>query len=159
MLQRMQLESIVKAPRIIRPALLHGDHSISAEELAVVAKFVKPNSLLVRVFDMVLIVLQKEYGSWHHAQQQLADPYTFLTDVARIKKERIRKETLELLHPYLATPDMSLRHARSIFPALPGVCLLLDWVLFMADLTPASWRHAWWFWSCLLYTSPSPRDS
>ena len=145
-LWQLQAESMVKAPRIIRPALVHGEHSISAEELAIVAKFVKPHDLLIRVFDMVLIILQEEHGSWHHTLQQLADPYRFLIAVANIKKERIEKKTLKLLYPYLVAPDVSLAHARSIFPALPGVCLLLDWVLFMADLTPAAWRRAHWFW-------------
>jgi hypothetical protein len=152
-LWQLQAESIIQAPRIIRPALVHGEHSVSAEELIMISKLKAPHNLLMRVFDMVFIILEEPYaGTWHHTLYHLADPYKFLTSVKKIRKEAISKQTLELLQPYLvpnalySASDLSLAHARRLFPDFPGVCLLLDWVLYMADKTPMAWRQASWSW-------------
>ena len=44
----------------------------------------------------------------------------------------------------------------------PNVYMWVEhWLLphWKRDLSPARWDPRWWEYTCLLYTSPSPRDS
>ena len=107
----------------------------------------QPPDLVKRVFDMVLILFQKEVvpsqaetvtskrgdvlqlcGSWQFSLPMMAD-IGFLPSLEKFQKDAINDETVELLGPYLAAPDMTPEDARKVASALAGLC---TWARAMA---------------------------
>jgi len=131
-----------------KPALDDAENAlkaITAKDIGLLKQLKQPPDLVKRVFDMVLILFQKEVvasmaepnpkhgglqlsGSWMFSLPMMAD-IGFLPSLERFQKDAINDETVELLFPYLAAADMTPEDARKVASALAGLC---TWARAMA---------------------------
>ena len=64
---------------------------ICVKDLGLLKAFKSPPEMVVRVFNVVLILLQHNVG-WEHTLSALANPlYSFLLSVATLKKESVTR--------------------------------------------------------------------
>ena len=133
-----------------KPALDDAENALTAitpKDIGLLKQLKQPPDLVKRVFDMVLILFQKECnpskaetvttkrgdvlqleGSWNFSLPMMAD-VGFLGALQTFAKDAINDETVELLYPYLAAPDMTPDDARKVASALAGLC---TWARAMA---------------------------
>ena len=131
-----------------KPALDDAENAlkaITAKDIGLLKQLKQPPDLVKRVFDMVLILFQKDInpsaaepnpkhgglqlaGSWNFSLPMMAD-ISFLPSLERFNKDAINDETVELLYPYLAAADMTPDDARKVASALAGLC---TWARAMA---------------------------
>lgn len=138
-----QKEAVEEDLEAARPALDEAENAlraISAKDIGLLKQLKQPPDLVKRVFDVVLILFQKEVvpstavvvetkrgavtqldGSWQFALPMMAD-IGFLGSLERFNKDAINDETVELLHPYLSAPDFTSEDAKKVAGALAGLC-------------------------------------
>jgi dynein heavy chain len=131
-----------------KPALDEAENAlkaITAKDIGLLKQLKQPPDLVKRVFDMVLLLFQKDInpsaaepnpkhgglqlvGSWNFSLPMMAD-IGFLPSLENFNKDAINDETVELLFPYLAGEDMNADSARKVASALAGLC---TWAKAMA---------------------------
>jgi len=133
-----------------KPALDDAENAlkaITAKDIGLLKQLKMPPDLVKRVFDVVLLLFQKEVnppqaetvetkrgsvlqlvGSWNFALPMMAD-IGFLGALETFNKDAINDETVEMLYPYLAAPDFTPDDARKVASALAGLC---TWARAMA---------------------------
>ena len=145
-----QKDSVEQDLAAAKPALDDAENAlkaITAKDIGLLKQLKQPPDLVKRVFDVVLILFQKEIvppvavvvdtkrgsvtqldGSWMFALPMMAD-IGFLGSLERFNKDAINDETVELLHPYLAAVDFTAEDAKKVAGALAGLCI---WARSMA---------------------------
>ena len=128
------------------PALGAAEHAlntISARDIGLLKQLKQPPDLVKRVFDVVLLLFQKEVvpcmavqvenkkaklgtvlqleASWSFALSMMAD-ISFLSSLVQFNKDAINDETIEMLFPYLNAPDFTSEDAKRVAGALAGLC-------------------------------------
>jgi len=138
-----QKDSVEQDLLAAKPALDDAENAlkaITAKDIGLLKQLKQPPDLVKRVFDVVLILFQKDIvpsaavvvetkrgavtqldGSWMYALPMMAD-IGFLGSLERFNKDAINDETVELLFPYLAAPDFTSEDAKKVAGALAGLC-------------------------------------
>eukprot|EP00327_Prymnesium_parvum_P015479 CAMPEP_0113272674 /NCGR_PEP_ID=MMETSP0008_2-20120614/23450_1 /TAXON_ID=97485 /ORGANISM="Prymnesium parvum" /LENGTH=4484 /DNA_ID=CAMNT_0000122153 /DNA_START=48 /DNA_END=13502 /DNA_ORIENTATION=+ /assembly_acc=CAM_ASM_000153 len=138
-----QKDSVEQDLLAAKPALDDAENAlkaITAKDIGLLKQLKQPPDLVKRVFDVVLILFQREIvpstavvvetkrgavtqleGSWQFALPMMAD-IGFLGNLERFNKDAINDETVELLYPYLSAPDFTSEDAKKVAGALAGLC-------------------------------------
>eukprot|EP00966_Prymnesium_polylepis_P153707 3549567-Prymnesium_polylepis.1 len=138
-----QKDSVEQDLLAAKPALDDAENAlkaITAKDIGLLKQLKQPPDLVKRVFDVVLILFQRDVvpsvavvvetkrgavtqldGSWQYALPMMAD-IGFLGSLERFNKDAINDETVELLFPYLAAPDFTSEDAKKVAGALAGLC-------------------------------------
>ena len=125
-----------------KPALDEAENAlkaITAKDIGLLKQLKQPPDLVKRVFDMVLLLFQKDInpsagravepkhgglqlvGSWNFSLPMMAD-IGFLPSLENFNKDAINDETVELLFPYLAGERHERRRRRARSPRRLRAC-------------------------------------
>ena len=138
--QKEQVEADLEAAKPLLDEAENAVKAINAKDIGLLKSFKKPPNLVLRVFDVVLILFVKEVvetkvytaelktgpslqlePSWAAATTLMGD-IGFLPSIVAFDRDRTNDETVELLHPYMSAPDFTSEDAKKVALALAGLC-------------------------------------